>query len=101
MFLIALLDYSQVTSICLKRPRILAFLKLKNMAQSRHVCLQVNRTRTVDHKLMSSVTPHAAFIETAYAVDIQCTHKRIVQFQELTRNLFLTFHGHNVHRQQR
>jgi hypothetical protein len=25
----------------------------------------------------------------------------MVQFQKLTRNLFLTFHGHNVHRQQR
>jgi hypothetical protein len=25
----------------------------------------------------------------------------MAQFQKLTRNLFLTFHGHNVHRQQR
>jgi hypothetical protein len=25
----------------------------------------------------------------------------MVQFQNLTRNLFLTLHGHNVHRQQR
>jgi hypothetical protein len=25
----------------------------------------------------------------------------MVQFQELTKNLFLTLHGHNVHRQQR
>ena len=25
----------------------------------------------------------------------------MVQFQKLTRNLFLTLHGHNVHRQQR
>jgi hypothetical protein len=25
----------------------------------------------------------------------------MVQFQKLTRNLFFTFHGHNVHRQQR
>jgi hypothetical protein len=24
----------------------------------------------------------------------------MVQFQKLTRNLFLAFHGHNVHRQQ-
>jgi hypothetical protein len=24
-----------------------------------------------------------------------------VKFQKLTKNLFLTFHGHNVHRQQR
>jgi hypothetical protein len=32
---------------------------------------------------------------------IQSIHKRMVQFQKLTRNLFLTLHGHNVHRQQR
>jgi len=31
---------------------------------------------------------------------IQGMHKRIVQFQKLTRNLFLTLHGHNVHGQQ-
>ena len=28
-------------------------------------------------------------------------HKRMVQFQKLTRNLFLTLHRHNVHHQQR
>jgi D-ribose pyranose/furanose isomerase RbsD len=33
--------------------------------------------------------------------EIQGLHKRMVQFQKLTRNLFLTFHGHNIHRQQR
>ena len=27
-------------------------------------------------------------------------HKRIMRFQRLTRNLFLTLHGHNVHCQQ-
>jgi hypothetical protein len=32
---------------------------------------------------------------------IQGVHKRMVQFQKLTRHLFLTLHGHNVHRQQR
>jgi hypothetical protein len=32
---------------------------------------------------------------------IQGIHKRMVQFQKLTRNLFLTLHGHKVHRQQR
>jgi hypothetical protein len=30
-----------------------------------------------------------------------CVHKKNVQFQKLTRNLFLNLHGHNVHRQQR
>ena len=32
---------------------------------------------------------------------IQGVYKFMVQFQKLTRNLFLTLHGHNVHRQQR
>ena len=32
---------------------------------------------------------------------IQGVHKRMVRFQKLTRNLFLTLHGHNLHRQQR
>ena len=31
---------------------------------------------------------------------IQGIHRRMVRFQKLTRNLFLTLHGHNVHRQQ-
>ena len=33
-------------------------------------------------------------------LNIQGIHKRMVQFQKLTRHLFLTLHGHNVHRQQ-
>jgi hypothetical protein len=33
--------------------------------------------------------------------DIQGIHKRMARFQKLTRNLFLTLHRHNVHRQQR
>jgi hypothetical protein len=32
---------------------------------------------------------------------IEGIHKRMVQFQKLARNLFLIFHEHNVHRQQR
>jgi hypothetical protein len=32
---------------------------------------------------------------------IQGIHKRMVRFQKLTRNLFLTLHVHNVHRHQR
>ena len=31
---------------------------------------------------------------------IQGIHKRMVRFQKITRNLFLTLRGHNVHRQQ-
>ena len=33
--------------------------------------------------------------------NIQGVYKRMVPFQKLIRNLFLTLHGHNVHRQQR
>ena len=33
-------------------------------------------------------------------VTIQYVYKWMVQFQKLTRNIFLTLHGHNVHRQQ-
>jgi hypothetical protein len=32
---------------------------------------------------------------------IQSVYKRMVRFQKLTRNLFLTLHGKNVHHQQR
>ena len=32
---------------------------------------------------------------------IESVYKRIVRFQKLIRNLFLTLHGHNIHRQQR
>jgi hypothetical protein len=31
---------------------------------------------------------------------VQGIHKRMVQFQKLARNLFLTLHVHSVHRQQ-
>ena len=34
-------------------------------------------------------------------VIIQCVYKWMVQFHKFTRNLFVTLHGHNVHREQR
>jgi len=34
------------------------------------------------------------------AMKVQGIHQRMVRYQKLTRNLFLTLHGHNVHRQQ-
>jgi hypothetical protein len=34
-------------------------------------------------------------------LNVQGIHERMVRSQKLTRNLFLTLHGHNVHRQQR
>ena len=39
--------------------------------------------------------------EGDYLFDIQGVYKRMVRFQKLTRNLFLTLHGQNVRRQQR
>ena len=41
------------------------------------------------------------FITTNQCTIIQDFYKWVVQFQKLTRNLFLTLHGQNVHRQQR
>ena len=45
------------------------------------------------HKLQAS--------DISDLTQIQGIHKRIVRVQKLTRNLFLTLHGHNVHRQRR
>ena len=40
-------------------------------------------------------------LPTFYGSKIQGVYKLMVQFQKLTRNLFLTLQGQNVHRQQR
>jgi hypothetical protein len=40
-------------------------------------------------------------VYTFTSTQIQGVYKRIVRFQKLTRNVFLTLHGQNVHRQQR
>ena len=37
----------------------------------------------------------------SWQINIQGIHKRMVRFQKLQRNLFLTLHGHDVHHQQR
>jgi hypothetical protein len=41
------------------------------------------------------------YIHTHTHTHTQRIHKRMVQFRKLTRNVFLTLHGHNLHRQQR
>ena len=46
-------------------------------------------------------TAYTDACKTQYSVTVQGIHKRMVQVQKLTRNLFLTLHGHNIHRQQR
>jgi len=54
------------------------------------------------YSTMYSTTYQAATVMTNFTqYFIQGIHKRVVRFQKLTRNLFLTLHGHNVHRQQR
>jgi hypothetical protein len=50
-----------------------------------------------------NILPHKQSEHTAsvtLSAIIQCVHKRMVQFQKLTRNSFLTLHGHNVHSHQ-
>ena len=44
---------------------------------------------------------HCLLIIKLNSSNVQVIHNRNVQFQKLTRNLFVTLHGHNVHRQQR
>jgi len=51
--------------------------------------------------LFDFITAGGLLRRQAGAKNIQGIHKRMVRFQKLTRNLFLTLHGHNVHRQQR
>ena len=41
------------------------------------------------------------YIHTHTYTYIQGIHKRIARVQKLTRNSFITLHGHNVHRQER
>ena len=37
---------------------------------------------------------------SVHCISVQGIHKRMVRFQTLNRNLFLTLHTHNIHRQQ-
>ena len=48
-----------------------------------------------------SDTNYSSLLPYTLLFHIQGTHRRIVRFPKLTRNLFLTLHAHNVHRQQR
>ena len=52
------------------------------------------------HRSFNDLTMHNK--KQLHLIDtIQGVHKRMVRFQNLTRNIFLTLHWHNVHRQQR
>ena len=65
---------------------------------ARHI-VHVSRIRVKTHFIL--VFSSTLLSCKAYRTFIQSIHRRTVLFQKLTRNLFLTLHGHNVHRQQR
>ena len=57
---------------------------------------------SVGTKLYFTVTiVYSALFCSSACLNTQGILKRMVRFQRLTRNLFLTLRGHNVHRQQR
>ena len=64
------------------------------------IVLTIHLLKSVNHEpahyVIISIFPSLPPI----CLQIHGIHKRIVSFQKLTRNLFLTLHGHNVHRQQ-
>ena len=49
---------------------------------------------------ITGTSAYSVFFETFHYIYTGCWQK-MVPFQKLTRNLFLTLHGQNVHRQQR
>jgi hypothetical protein len=61
------------------------------------------KSRIIHALALSNAHFYVISNKVAHAQDlyIQDIHKRMVRFQKLTRNLFLTLDGHNVHRQQR
>jgi hypothetical protein len=49
-----------------------------------------------------SIYFHTVILYYKYnGLDIQGIHKRMVRFQKLIKNLFLTLHEHNIHRKLR
>ena len=69
-------------------------LHTKNTWTTWYTCYDVNTVRVT---LVIFTEAPVLFVRKL----IQGIHKRMVRFQKLTRNLFLTLNGHNVHRQQR
>ena len=57
--------------------------------------------KEVSGKSLSVMNYKHYIAKQIYAEEIQVIHKRTVRFQKLTRNLFLTLHGHSVRCQQR
>ena len=82
------LEYVRVLHICAIRNN-----KTVNLYTTLHYSNLKNYKFRVYDTLIISFTFHFS--------KIQGIHKRMVRFQKITRNLFLTLHGHNVHRQQR
>jgi len=66
-------------------------------------CSWLRLTQSNDIPKMTDELKHFGMFKKIIYIflqNIQGIHKRMVRFQKLTRNLFLTLHGHNVHRQQ-
>ena len=83
-----------------RRPPYECFILLQknktDKAESIRNAVGLLRTLRGDHN--GSLTSERSVVSLLWR---KCNiHKRMVRFQKLTRNLFLTLHGHNVHRQQ-
>ena len=64
-----------------------------------YICIYQNVSRIRETKIVIKISNMSCH---EYPLNItQGIRKRMVRFQKLTRNLFLTLHGHNAHRQQR
>jgi hypothetical protein len=51
--------------------------------------------------LSLSLSPTAQSMWQHTVTHVQDVHKRMVQFQEFIKNVFIFLHGHNIHCQQR
>ena len=82
---------TQAENFTLNLRRHILFLMAENR---KHFFLQTN-------KMLNCLKQKGCVEGLGNEENIQGIHKRMVQFQKLTRNLFLTLHGHNVQRHQR
>jgi hypothetical protein len=66
-----------------------------------------NETVVGKNSVYALVTKPKAIVEDIHVsssqneVPVQGIHKRMVRFQKLIKHLFLTLHGHNIHRKRR
>jgi len=97
IFLSRMAWISFVALPCRKRNLMTArgsmLLKLRASLTCSRACFFPDRAKKLS-------APRYIYIYTHTYTHTQGIHKRMVRFQKLTLNLFLTLHGHNVHRQQ-